>query len=226
MSKFVFPVKGSYRITAPFGPRVHPITGKKSMHNGTDIIMQPVKTGAPIYAAEGGTVLEAKKSLAIGGGYGYYVKLKGDSGTEHIYAHMIAKSLKVSKGQKIIVGTHIGDMGTTGASTGVHLHWETRVGGKFYDPMKWWAEMTTPKPSGGTTRAADGTTYRARVSNAPKNSKVVVLQNGKSVFTKTVTTEADMKLVEKSGIPLAIGTNRIVITLNGQVLKETTYSRK
>ena len=226
MSKIVFPVKGKYKITAPFGMRTHPITGKKSMHNGTDIIMQPVKTGAPIYAAEGGTVLEAKKSLAIGGGYGYYVKLKGDSGTEHIYAHMIAKSLKVSKGQKITAGTHIGDMGTTGASTGVHLHWETRVKGKFYDPMKWWAEMSVPQPSGGCARSKDGLTYRARVSNAPKNSKVVVTQNGKSVFTKTIKTDADMKMVQKTDIPLAMGKNRIVITLDGKVLREITYTRK
>lgn len=226
MTKVVFPVKGKYKITAPFGPRVHPITGKKSMHNGTDIIMQPVKTGAPIYSAEGGKVLEAKRSLAPGGGYGWYVKLAGESGTEHIYAHMIAKSLKVSKGQVITADTHIGDMGTTGASTGVHLHWETRVGGKFYDPMKWFAEMTAPKPSGGTARSADGTAYRATVSNAPKNSKVVVLQNGKSVFTKTIKTDEDMKKVEKTGIPLVVGKNRIVITLDGQVLKEVTYSRK
>lgn len=226
MTKIVFPVKGKYKITAPFGPRVHPITGKRSMHNGTDIIMQPVKTGAPIYAAEGGKVLEAKKSIAVGGGYGYYVKLAGESGTEHIYAHMIAKSLKVKKGQVIAADTHIGDMGTTGASTGVHLHWETRVKGSFYDPMKWFAEMTAPKPRGGTARSADGATYRATVTNAPKKSKVVVTQNGKSVFTKTITTDADVKKVEKTGIPLAMGTNRIVITLDGKVLKEVTYSRK
>jgi murein DD-endopeptidase MepM/ murein hydrolase activator NlpD len=93
------------------------------------------RAGTPIVAPESGLVLEAKRSTAKGGGYGFYVKLRG-KGREHILAHMIAGSLRVKKGQRIEQGQVVGLMGTTGASTGVHLHWEIRIKGQFVDPIK------------------------------------------------------------------------------------------
>jgi murein DD-endopeptidase MepM/ murein hydrolase activator NlpD len=96
-----------------------------------------------IEAPYDGKVLEAKKSTAAGGGFGNFVillhKIEGKHYTT-LYAHMKDGSVKVKKGQKIEAGTPLGKMGTTGMSTGKHLHWELRLGkshiwdanGKFY----------------------------------------------------------------------------------------------
>lgn len=135
MTQFPFADKKPRKISSPFGPRVHPITKVKGKnHNGVDMVD---KSGTPIVAPEKGLILESRKSNAVGGGYGFYVKLKGASGTVHIFAHMIENSLAVRKGQRIQQGAVLGKMGTTGASTGVHLHWETQVRGRPIDPMVW-----------------------------------------------------------------------------------------
>lgn len=127
------PIKGSYKITSPFGPRVHPISKRQSNHNGVDLISTDSDQG--IYAPEGGRVTAARKSNAPGGGYGWYVKAIGDSGHEHIFAHMKAGSLKVKTGDRFDAGDRLGTIGATGNVTGAHLHWEVRVKGKFTDPM-------------------------------------------------------------------------------------------
>lgn len=128
------PVNGRYRVSSPFGWRVHPITGKKRLHAGVDIVTGRKNT--PIVAPEDGLVLEARKSTAPGGGYGYFVKYRGISGATHILAHMVEGSLTVKKGDRVKQGQKLGVMGTTGASTGIHLHWEVR--GKVpVDPIKW-----------------------------------------------------------------------------------------
>jgi murein DD-endopeptidase MepM/ murein hydrolase activator NlpD len=135
MTQFPFADKKPRKISSPFGPRVHPITKVKGKnHNGVDMVD---RSGTAIVAPEKGLVLESRKSTAAGGGYGFYVKLKGASGTVHIFAHMIEGSLAVRKGQRIQQGALLGKMGTTGASTGVHLHWETQVRGTPIDPMLW-----------------------------------------------------------------------------------------
>jgi murein DD-endopeptidase MepM/ murein hydrolase activator NlpD len=135
MTQFPFADNKARKISSPFGPRVHPITKVKGKnHNGVDMVD---KSGTAIVAPEKGLVLESRKSTAAGGGYGFYVKLKGASGTVHIFAHMIEGSLAVRKGQRIQQGALLGKMGTTGASTGVHLHWETQVRGTPIDPMLW-----------------------------------------------------------------------------------------
>lgn len=134
MSKIIVPVKGKYKVSSPFGWRVHPITGKKKLHAGVDLVS--AKANTAIIAPEDGVVLEARKSTAPGGGYGYFVKMKGMTGATHLFAHLVEGSIEVKKGQRIIQGQKLGIMGTTGASTGIHLHWEVR--GKLpVDPIKW-----------------------------------------------------------------------------------------
>ena len=123
--------------------RVHPITKERKMHNGVDMVDA---SGTPLVAPETGKIIKARKSSAPGGGYGYYVLLRGESGTEHVLAHMIAGSIKVKEGQTVKQGATLGKMGTTGASTGVHVHWETRVGGKFLNPMEWIKKHPDTKP--------------------------------------------------------------------------------
>jgi murein DD-endopeptidase MepM/ murein hydrolase activator NlpD len=145
MAKAQFPIDGKlgkdFKATSLMGMRIHPVTGQKKHHNGTDIWSphEPCWIEAPFDA----TVLEAKKSTSPGGGFGNYViilmKINGKFYTS-LFAHMQDGSLKVKKGQKITAGTPLGKMGTTGMSTGKHLHWELRLGkvhtwdanGKFY----------------------------------------------------------------------------------------------
>ena len=126
------PLKGSNKVTSPFGPRIHPISGQQSDHNGVDLISLDNQT---IYAPEGGKITAARKSNAPGGGYGYYIKMVGDSGHEHILAHMKSKSFEVSTGDLIDQGDALGTIGETGNVTGKHCHWEVRVNGKFTDPL-------------------------------------------------------------------------------------------
>jgi len=133
MAKAQFPIDGKlgkdFKATSLMGMRIHPVTKQKKHHNGTDIWSphEPCIIEAPY----DGKVLEAKKSTAAGGGFGNYVillhKIDGKFYTT-LYAHMKDDSLKVKKGQKIEAGQMLGKMGTTGMSTGKHLHWELRLG--------------------------------------------------------------------------------------------------
>ena len=132
--KIIAPVKGRYKVSSPYGWRVHPITGKRRLHAGVDLVSS--KEDAAIVAPEDGVILEARKSNAPGGGYGYFVKMRGVSGATHILAHMVPGSLTVAKGQRVKQGQQVGILGNSGASTGPHCHWEVR--GKVpVDPIKW-----------------------------------------------------------------------------------------
>lgn len=123
------PAEG-YPITSPFGYRIHPITGAKKLHSGTDF---GVPCGTPIKAAGDGIVVTSGWT----GGYGNRVvishgKIKGDS-IASTYNHNT--DLKVHDGQKVKKGQVISDSGTTGASTGCHLHFEVMKNGGYVDPM-------------------------------------------------------------------------------------------
>ena len=143
MAQFPFKDKKARKISRAYGMRVHPLTKQRQMHNGVDMVD---KAKTPIAAPEAGTIIRARMSSAPGGGYGYYILLRGKSGTDHILAHMIAGSFRVKEGQTVPQGKMLGRMGTTGASTGVHLHWETRVKGKFVNPMEWIKKHPDTKP--------------------------------------------------------------------------------
>jgi murein DD-endopeptidase MepM/ murein hydrolase activator NlpD len=133
MAKAQYPIDGKlgkdFKATSLMGMRIHPVTKVKKHHNGTDIWSphEPCIIEAPY----DGKVLEARKSTAAGGGFGNYVillhKIDGKFYTT-LYAHMKDGSIKVKKGQKVEAGQMLGKMGTTGMSTGKHLHWELRLG--------------------------------------------------------------------------------------------------
>ena len=116
------PINGA-RLSSPFGMRKHPISGFNKMHQGTDFAA-PI--GTPIMASGSGTITRAKWC----GGGGNCIKIKHNSTYETIYAHMksFAKGIKV--GKKVRQGQIIGYVGSTGISTGPHLHYEVVVNGK------------------------------------------------------------------------------------------------
>lgn len=119
---FAMPVSVPYRLTSKFGPR----WGR--MHNGSDMA---APHGTDIFATADGVVSFAGWQT----GFGQLIKIQHDFGTETYFAHL--SNIRVKTGQRVSRGDHIGDMGNTGRSTGSHLHYEIRVGGKPLDPMKY-----------------------------------------------------------------------------------------
>ncbi|MGI5985193.1 MAG: murein hydrolase activator EnvC family protein [Oscillospiraceae bacterium] len=121
-----WPLPGIYPKDNTYGMRFHPILKEMRFHAGTDI---GANSGTPILAADSGTVAVA----TYGGGYGNYVVISHGSGISTLYAHM--SSMAVSAGSTVSKGDVIGYVGSTGLSTGAHLHFEVRVGGQTTDPM-------------------------------------------------------------------------------------------
>jgi murein DD-endopeptidase MepM/ murein hydrolase activator NlpD len=113
-------------VSSYFGYRKNPNTGNQEYHKGIDIA---VPTGTTVYAANDGTVTTA----AYDDYYGNYVEITGDDGYVTKYAHM--DSISVRQGQKIVLGTVIGESGNTGSSTGSHLHIECLYNGEYYNPL-------------------------------------------------------------------------------------------
>ena len=120
------PVSG-YTITSAFGMRVHPVYGYQLMHNGVDLACPQ---GTPIYATRAGTVTTASYQ---DGGAGYYVSINHGDGFGSIYMHMT--HYVVSAGQSVSAGQLIGYVGSTGVSTGPHLHFGISYAGTYVNPL-------------------------------------------------------------------------------------------
>lgn len=125
---FVWPSVSS-TITSPYGTRVHPVTGTVRRHAGVDI---GAAYGTNIYAANSGTVIVSGWNS---GGYGNYVVIDHGGGCTTLYGH--CSSLLVSKGQTVTKGQVIAKVGSTGMSTGPHLHFEVLVNGATTNPMSY-----------------------------------------------------------------------------------------
>lgn len=122
----LWPAPGYYKINSPYGNRIHPIFKKKKMHTGIDI---GIPYGKKIVAAQDGKVIYADWLS----GYGKTVMIDHGGGIVTLYAH--CSSLTVSTGDKVGKGDTVAKCGSTGNSTGAHLHFEVRVNGKYVDPM-------------------------------------------------------------------------------------------
>ena len=136
---FIWPLPSSTYITSRFGLRIHPITGEQKSHNGIDI---SANSGSTIVAADGGTVTMA----AWNGGYGNCVMIDHGNGYITLYGHM--SSLAVSQGQSVSQGECIAYVGSTGLSTGPHLHFEVYQGGGRIDPEMFFSGLTFSQNAG------------------------------------------------------------------------------
>ena len=131
-----WPVPGFYRVSSPFGYRVCPIRGGMAFHSGIDI----ARSVDPPMSIDGATIVAAMTGQVthVGwmGGYGVTVDIYHGGGVLTRYAHMQLGSPIVSVGQAVAAGQPIGRVGSTGDSTGPHLHFEVRVNSSAVDPMQ------------------------------------------------------------------------------------------
>lgn len=123
---FKMPISAKFRWSSPYGSRIDPIAGVKSFHTGVDMACP---TGTPIYASMSGKVITA----GINRVYGNYVIIDHGNGYQTLYAHM--SKIIATKGQWVSQGTRIGLVGSTGYSTGPHLHFTVYKNGKLVNPM-------------------------------------------------------------------------------------------
>ncbi|WP_296647500.1 murein hydrolase activator EnvC family protein [Romboutsia sp. 13368] len=121
-----WPVPSHSRISSPYGYRIHPIFNTKKMHTGIDI---PAPTGTPTVSIDPGKVIFS----GYKGGYGKTVMIQHDDGKVTLYAHN--NELTVSVGQRVQKGQVVAKIGSTGNSTGPHLHFEVRINGKHVNPV-------------------------------------------------------------------------------------------
>jgi murein DD-endopeptidase MepM/ murein hydrolase activator NlpD len=123
------PVRGEdVRITSGFGYRFHPLLNERRMHTGVD---WACAAGTPILAAGSGVIEEAERK----GQYGNYVRIRHANGYQTAYGHMLRIAEGAHKGVKVRQGQVIGYVGSTGLSSGPHVHFEVLVNGRFVDPM-------------------------------------------------------------------------------------------
>jgi murein DD-endopeptidase MepM/ murein hydrolase activator NlpD len=116
-------------VTSPFGWRTHPMLHVSELHSGVD---WAAPFGTPIFAAGTGTIEE----IGLKGGYGKYVKINHPNGYQTAYGHMTAFARGLDVGSKVRQGQVIGFVGSTGMSTGSHVHFEILINDRFVDPMK------------------------------------------------------------------------------------------
>jgi len=121
------PLKASYRLSSPFGYRIHPITGVKKLHTGMDMA---VAQGTPIYAAEAGVVIVAQ----WWSGYGNCIIIDHGGGLWTLYGHIKNGGILVNKGDTVKKGQKIALVGSTGQATGPHLHFEVRKNSEPVNP--------------------------------------------------------------------------------------------
>ena len=136
---FIFPVASYTYISSRFGERIHPITGELKNHNGMDIASN---MGTTVYAADGGRVVLAEWY----GGYGNCIMIEHGNGYKTLYGHLSVISVK--NGQTVNQGEAIGQVGSTGNSTGPHLHFEVYLNGGRIDPEQFYSGLNISADAG------------------------------------------------------------------------------
>lgn len=171
----VMPFERGFRVVSPFGLRTDPITGEAGVwHGGVDLV------GAEdmVRAAEGGVVLRSRMAADDGSGdrtweWGSYVSVLGDGGRTIYYCHL-ARRL-VEAGERVAAGQVLGIQGTTGRSTGVHLHFEVRENGVQIDPC---AFLGIPNEAGFVFSGAVRGTWEDQASDWARESVGLAVRAG------------------------------------------------
>lgn len=132
--------KDQCKIVSGFGYRFHPILRYRRLHSGIDLAARP---GTPIYATGDGVVRVAGRNSEGYSGYGVVVVIDHGFGFQTLYAHMT--STTVREGQKVRRGEQVGTVGSTGMSTGAHLHYEVILNGKKVDPIYYFFNDLSPQ---------------------------------------------------------------------------------
>lgn len=159
----LWPAPASHKITSSFGVRIHPISGVRKMHNGIDI---GAPQGTTVLAAADGTVVYA----AAMGSAGNAIILQHENGMQTRYYHLFR--IHVKSGQEVEAGQAIAEVGTTGSSTGPHLHFEVRTSGNPVDPMDFFGYTGDPLKYRALNIKAIQTWLKAR-NSALANAKTL-----------------------------------------------------
>ena len=133
-SGYLWPLTGYKNLSSLYAGRIDPFTGKPATHSGIDV---PAPKGTPVLAAKSGVVIT---SAYNSGGYGNYVVVSHGNGNTTLYAHLSARSVK--EGDTVKQGQVVGKVGSTGRSTGNHLHYEIRVNNARIDPVTKYTGLT------------------------------------------------------------------------------------
>jgi Peptidase family M23/Transglycosylase SLT domain len=132
------PFQQRYTLTSPFGRRFHPIYKEWRLHTGQDLASLP--NAGPVVAAADGTVV----SIGTGGAYGNMVTLRHAGGITTRYGHLASIDRRIQPGALISIGQRLGVEGSTGASTGLHLHFQVEINGKPVNPVPFMAARGAP----------------------------------------------------------------------------------
>ena len=155
------PFQQGYSLTSGYGMRFHPIDHQWKLHTGQDLVSQP--SAGPVVAAASGQVVSAGATA----GYGNAVVLQHSGGIRTLYGHLASIAAKIAPGEAVAIGQVVGVEGSTGASTGNHLHFEVIAGGKPIDPVPFMLDhgaplngksiaATSPTPATLATPAVEG----------------------------------------------------------------------
>ncbi len=186
-------------ISSPYGMRWHPVSGGYKKHNGIDIPGGGLNNHHNIIASRSGTVIRAVHDY--GGGYGNHVIIDHGDNIYTMYAHMAQDSITVAVGDYVVQGQVIGKMGTTGSSTGVHLHFEIRVGGNSsaytvdpVDPENPYISATNPRPA----YAPNSTGISLTKTSLSKNEFVKKLEDYSETLSGNTKTNFDNNFLNEA----------------------------
>ena len=150
-SGYLWPLPGNINtLSSYYGTRKDPFTGKAKNHTGIDV---PAARGTKIYAAKSGVVTTSVLGSGGSWAYGNHVVVSHSDGTSTLYAHMSSRAVK--QGQVVKQGDVVGYVGTTGRSTGNHLHFEVRINGNRTDPLNYYKDKALYYRNGGTVAVWD-----------------------------------------------------------------------
>ncbi len=215
MGNYVWPCPKYSRISSGYGNRTCPFHGKE-FHDGVDLA---AASGAPILAAASGTVTRAGKN----GGYGNYVSIDHGNGMLSFYAH--CKEMYVSSGQRVTGGQKIAAVGTTGSSTGNHLHFGMHQNGSSVNPLKYVKESDTAASYSGSGSSASGSGSAGGTSGKKETKEITTVVVKSVVGSEGVQKSSlfDASAYLSDGVEILIQNDRIYVPcIEGDVVLERT----